>query len=299
MKEKEPMAKCVQYAEEGILGAQYTLNGWFVKIKPLFSMDGKNKFAKNKPSVIFSFVQKGTQGSGFDIYMDIDIFDNWADDVLDVTKTFKKVIEAEKAAGEKYPKAYLYKTGDNGQKSVGFCPSTVTGAFCTVNGSTVSDNGKKVYANIPVDYDWMRTVCKKFKRITKPYFEMMAKVTYENSLVNYKREEQEAAPVPASNQTETAPKRQSEPIDDPNLKTIEIQTTDLLKSYGTKGNYWVPAADIKNKTYNFVFKKDDMECVAIWQAFKASAEKGRVRVILKYLQIETACYVKDILRADK
>lgn len=310
---KESIAKCVKCAEEGILGEQYTLNGWFVKVKPLFSLDGKNAFAKNRPSVIFSFVQKGTSGTGFDIYMDIDVFDNWADDVLDVTKTFKKTIEAEKQAGEKYPKSYCFKTGENGQKSVGFCPSVVEGAFCTVHGETVKNN-KKVYANIPIDYDWLRTVCKKFKRVSAPWFDMMADKIYKNSLANYSRENYEGAnDNPSAEGTDGKPSAPSgtgrpntsasagtgkpspKEQPDPNLKIVEVQTLDILKGFGTNGHYWVPGADIKNKQYNFVFAKEDMQRIPKWENFKKSAVKGKMRITLKYIQVDTACYVKDIL----
>ena len=53
-----------RYAEEGCINAAFTLNGWFVKIKPAYAID----------KVIFSFVAKGSSGKqSFNVYVDLDI----------------------------------------------------------------------------------------------------------------------------------------------------------------------------------------------------------------------------------
>lgn len=180
-------SKCVQYAEEGLLGAQYTLNSWFVKVKPILSMDGSNQFAADRPSILFSFVEKGKNGAGFDIYVDIDTFDLWADDVLSVTEKFYKVIMKEKGEGIKYPTHYKFTTGTNGEKSLGFAPGDK--AFAVINGVTVK-NGKKVYANIPAEYDWFRLICKKYRRVTAAWHSMMANATLTNSMKYWKKPDQ-------------------------------------------------------------------------------------------------------------
>lgn len=191
-------AKRMQLIEEGIIASQFTQKGWFVKIKPVFSLKNDDSFESRKPSILFSFVEKGKSGSGFDIYCDIDVFDNWADDVLDVAKTFKKTLEAEKSAGEKYPKTYKYITGSNGEKSVGFCPSTLNGAFATVNGVTVK-NGAKVFANVPVDYDWLKTTMKWYKRISSAWYRAMAEQTYQNAMKYHQRPQEEDAEYDSMN----------------------------------------------------------------------------------------------------
>lgn len=145
-------------ADKGILAEQYTQNGWFVKVYPAYAI-GRVKF---------SFVMKGKKGEGFDIYLPIDKFDNWADDILD--KTICRVIAEEKKNNEKYPKAYKIITGDNGQKHVGFAPSTIDGCFVTINGKTQKD-GKNIFANVPADYYWLRTLAKKFRATSKKYYE--------------------------------------------------------------------------------------------------------------------------------
>ena len=104
-------SKNMKAAKEGVLLEQYTLKGWFVKVKA-------TAFAIDK--VIFSFVKKGTNGSGFDVYMDIDKFDLWCDDIL--SGRVASVISAEKKAGVKEPQTFKYVTGTDGAKYIGICP---------------------------------------------------------------------------------------------------------------------------------------------------------------------------------
>lgn len=167
-KEKEArMSMRQKLCVEGVIAAQYTQNGWFVKVKPAFTIN----------KVIFSFVMKGKSGDGFDIYMDLDRFDNWVDDIQ--SRILLRVLAEEKAANEQYPKTYKYVTGENGEKSVGICNSS-KGASFVLNGCTVKD-GSKVYANVPVDFDWLRTMAKYFKRCVEieGVFENYAKTLME------------------------------------------------------------------------------------------------------------------------
>lgn len=69
-KEYKPTAR-QNMASEGVLNEQYTLDSWFVKIKPAYGIDRVN----------FSFVEKGKNGKGFNVYVNIDTFYNWMEDV--------------------------------------------------------------------------------------------------------------------------------------------------------------------------------------------------------------------------
>ena len=165
-------SKRFEMADEGVLNSQFTQNGWFVKVKAAYAID----------RVCFSFVMKGKKGEGFDVYVDMDIFDLWADDILN--GTFARVIAAEKKAGEDYPKYYKYITGDHGQKSVGFAASS-SGSGFVVNGTTTklvddAKSGKKkvekVHGNVPVDLNWLRILAKYFKRTSQAHFDELARL---------------------------------------------------------------------------------------------------------------------------
>lgn len=175
-------------ASEGVLNEQYTLNSWFVKVKIAFGID----------RVVFSFVEKGKKGKGFDVYMNIDAFYNWMEDIKNFQ--FKKIIAEEKASGSKYPKHYKFITGLNGEKSVGFAPSTSENAFAVINGTYNSKENGKQYANIPVDYDWLRTTARWFFLTSKGYYEEMAETTVKSSTAyrNNLGEDDETSPAAES-----------------------------------------------------------------------------------------------------
>lgn len=310
--------KRVNCAENGLIAEQYTQNGWFVKIKPIFSLDKNNEFAYNRPTVLFSFVEKGKNGFGFDVYVDMDVFDLWADDVLDVSKTFKKTIETEAQAGEKYPVTYKYVTGSNGEKSVGFCKSTIKGAFATVNGCTVKD-GKKVFANVPVDYNWLRICMKWYRRVTAPYFAMMAEVTRKNLVSEWykpKKEDTEEfsslmpqeTNIEAAGSPQQAPREQkseNRPIE--NLKSeneantksdyqsIEVVTSTLIQSYGKKGNFCFKAFTKNNKELVFIVMPNEVDTnnVSVWEDFKKKAAVAtNLKTTLRYISVNDKNLVK-------
>lgn len=169
-KEPRKLSRRQDLANEGTINAQYTQNAWFVKVKPAFSIH----------KILIDFVEKGKNGSGFGIYVDLDLFDNWMDDVL--SRTFARMLRAEAESGEKYPKYYKYVTGENGEKSVGFANSTGKSGGYVINGSTVV-NGSRVFANVPVDYNWLATTAKYYKACVKEaqVFEALARTIVEAS----------------------------------------------------------------------------------------------------------------------
>ncbi len=182
-KEYKPTAR-QNMASEGVLNEQYTLDSWFVKIKPAYGIDRVN----------FSFVEKGKNGKGFNVYVNIDTFYNWMEDVQNFR--LYKIIEAEKKENSKYPKQSTFITGTTGEKSVGFAPSTIKTAFVVINGTYKSDSGNQ-YACVPVDYDWLRTTARWFFLTSKSYYEEMAETTVKSSTAyrNNLGEDDEAAPA--------------------------------------------------------------------------------------------------------
>lgn len=79
--EKKPIkSKRRICAEDGCLNSAFTLKKWFVKIRPCYQID----------KVRFSFVLKTEKPDergkiSFDVYMEMDTFDNWCDDILNHT----------------------------------------------------------------------------------------------------------------------------------------------------------------------------------------------------------------------
>ena len=164
---KENKSKRLSYAEEGLLNAAYTLNKWFVKIKPVYNID----------KVKFCFVLKGTGSSkSFDVYMDLDEFDLWMDDVM--SYRMKSTIDAEAANGEKYPKTYKFITGDNGALSVGLCKSSENDGYVINGQGKHKENGaytgETLKAFVPVSYNWLRITAKWFRRTSSKRFEFLA-----------------------------------------------------------------------------------------------------------------------------
>lgn len=84
MSENEKKSKRRIYAEEGLLNAAFTLNGWFVKLKPAYAID----------KMVFCFVKKNTKAAqSFNVYMDLDDFDIWMSDIENFR--MKRIIDEE------------------------------------------------------------------------------------------------------------------------------------------------------------------------------------------------------------
>lgn len=305
--------KRVSASLNGVIAEQYTLDGWFVKVKPIFSLDPKNAFAYNWPSIEFSFVKKGSNGEGFDIYMDMDIFDLWADDVLD--KTFMRNIESERAAKKQYPEIYKYVTGSNGEKSVGFCPGR-NGSSIVINGCTVKD-GKKVYGNVPVSYDWIRTLMKWYRRVTKSYYSMMTDLIIKGMTSNWNYNSQSVddmveydgnstqnrpdAPKQASKteQTEIPADKPENAVKKPNTdyKKMEVVTSTVLKEYGSKNNLCFKAYAKNNKEYVFVVDPAfiDQSYKESWERFRnETGNADKVKATIFYVEVGNRLLVKGI-----
>lgn len=140
-------------------GAFMTLWGktWGLSVYPAYSID----------KVKFSFIEVGAEGKGksFDIYVDTvrdgaQCFDNWAFDILN-DRRFERVLAEEAKAGNKYPVAYKFVTGENGEKGVGICNSTAAGKY-TFQGEIPGADGKKVYANVQCNFSDLRRLAENF-----------------------------------------------------------------------------------------------------------------------------------------
>lgn len=287
--DKVKKSKKRKEAEDGILAAQYTLNGWFVKIYPAYEID----------LVKFAFVKKNTKGEGFDVYMTMDKMDIWADDILSFR--LKKVIEAEKAEGSQYPKAYKYITGENGAKSIGICPSTTDGAFATINGCSLV-NGKKVYANVPVDYDWLRITAKWFKRTSAKAFDEMAALIVSSSKRDFNVDAHDAEEMVSSGYEqeqaikEPANKKPAEKKPEPVKSVKETKGNEQVKEritgYGEikeikpqSGNYCMKATNSKGEDIKVIFLDERIKTME-WNKFKEMLERQKKLSFAAQFQID-------------
>lgn len=146
-------------AEDGCLNSAFTLNKWFVKVRPCYGI-GK---------VCFSFVLKTQKAEekgkiSFDVYMDMDEFDNWCDDILDRTMAKQIALERKNSADKPF---YTFTTGENGSYKMSFGFSTVSDVNICGKGKH-KESGKPVgnylTANVPVNYSWLRTLAKYYRR---------------------------------------------------------------------------------------------------------------------------------------
>lgn len=88
--------------KNGCIEQDYTLNGYFVRVYPVFQID----------KVKFSFVKKNTNGrDSFDIYVDTWIFQNLCDDIRSGAFLRKLLNDT----GD-YPTAFQYTTGENASR---------------------------------------------------------------------------------------------------------------------------------------------------------------------------------------
>lgn len=184
--EKRKESARVLTAKDGCLSSAFTLNKWFVKVKPCYAI-GK---------VCFSFVLKkteaernnsdsksGKQQNAFDIYIEMDEFDNWCDDILSVNHTLERRIENERKAQSAKP-YYSITTGTKGAYTLKFCYSTVSDVNISGKGNHKENGvpvGQTLYANVPVSFSWLRTLAKYFKRTSKPWFDNISNIILESS----------------------------------------------------------------------------------------------------------------------
>lgn len=229
--QKEKKSIRQKMAEAGVIAQQYQYSdgSWFVRIYPCLQI-GKYKF---------SFAKKGQKGKGFDVYMDIEDLELWVDDILDVSKTLLKTITAEKAAKEQYPKTYKYVTGENGSKSIEIGASSSEKGFAVLNASGMVES-KKQFANVPVDYIWLRKFAKEFRRETSGYFRKMTELTLKvsaslrNDVDDDDMDSQnESCPINKPTDTESAPtKSESEkkPSEDVPKQDSSAQTQPQKES---------------------------------------------------------------------
>lgn len=269
--------------KSGCYTAFYTLNGYFVKVKPALAID----------KVVFSFVKKGTSGTGFDIYVDVDKFDLLCDFILN-----KELLSELKDSSLNKP-AWDYTTGEKGNKSL----KIFQGSNGIVINGYVKDKNQS--GNVPVKYDELRTMAKWHRRISNIYFEQMAQECIKAMKSNERFFEQNADTEPddipeipemnASTKTTTQKpqERQSaqpqQSQDNPNAKDnspatdagepknprnpnelfVLIRTSTVVQKFGSHGNFCFKGYTKNSKEWTFIVVPDNIPTIGEkhWNAF--------------------------------
>ncbi len=150
------LSKLRELLMDGAIAAFYTLNGYFLKIRPCFPID----------KVKFSFVKKGSEGQDtLDIYVNTEDFDNFCDDVL--SGVMQKKVAADDGD---FPNAWTYATGENASKKL---------SFGSGNSQPYVFQGRynKINAFVGVG-DWLeiKNMAKMWRRVSKSYYEELVGV---------------------------------------------------------------------------------------------------------------------------
>ncbi len=230
---------------------------WGIKVYPAYGID-KLKFA---------FIEKGAEGGGksFDIYMEClkdgaQCFDNWAYDILH--GRLEKTLAAEKQKGEQYPKAYKYVTGENAEKSIGLCNSS-NGGIC-INACVPGDDGKKVFANIPVSFHDVRHIAERYMVTYAPRLAELEEIRKKAAveLAKWNKDEEEKQQQIDSPQPDDSDKKSGDkakniiPIEDVQAKVQEKSEPEYhhgnfkareIRSLDKTGGYEVTVDDVSEK----------------------------------------------------
>lgn len=169
----------------------------FLKVKQAFGID----------RICFSFVKKGTKGSGQNIYMTIDEFDLLCDSILSLN-LFKK-ISAEKQKNAQFPGAYVYVTGKDGTKKIciGAGKSNAADAVC-IQGVGPAKDGKKDNIFVGTTYKELVIMARWWNRISKPYYDDMVNMIYSAEM---RRPSEEELSEISESSTAPSPERKEKP----------------------------------------------------------------------------------------
>ncbi len=255
---------------------------WGLIVRPCYQID----------RLKFSFIEKGAEGKGksFDIYVEAlkfgaACFDNWAYDVLH--GRFERILAAEKTAGEKYPKAYKYVTGENAEKSVGIMNST-NGGYC-INAMVPGEDGKKVYANVPVSFHDLRLLAQNYvksyesRRDELEKIRLAAEAEIEKNRKAAKGISEQTAPTapveePKPQAATPAPQATEKPAQKPEKKPVvseEFKVNGKLTE-GSDGSYEIEAITKEGDPVivRFVDKQIKATDPKLWEAFRQKFSKG-------------------------
>lgn len=267
MQMEERISKREELCRQGILEEAYGADSFF-RVYPCYGID----------CVKFSFVKIGSNGEGFDLYINMDIFDNLCDEILN--GELKKKVLAEKSTAEnRYPHSFKWTGGEKGQKELKI--SAARSANSEVNIYGKSD---KAFMNVPVTWNKLLSMAKYFKRTSRARFEELsrliinaAKEQEEKYHSNKNRQEDkeyvgntekpmnepvETEPkneAPTQNTTQTAEQTGSQqPVNDKPEVTVTLSLRSSIEKIEGKNLYVATVQDENKKETQLYFNKESL-----------------------------------------
>lgn len=282
----------------GCIGAFYTMKGFFLKVKPAYTID----------KVVFSFVQKGKSGEGFDIYVDIDKFDLLCDYILS-----RELTRLLKDSNHEHS-AWEYRTGIDGSKVINIFQGN---SGIVIHGF---DGKKKVNANVPVAYEELMITAKWHRRIFSVYSDKMIQFclqAMENHSKYYKNQDEDtdsasgsslhsatsSNPESTDNVNKCSPSNNKQTISTPiaNEAFITIKTSTAIKEYGANKNLCFMGYTQHNKELIFVIPFENIPHFnqLNWQKFYAAGKNSAdILVNVGYVPYKNKFLVTDINAFD-
>lgn len=267
---------------------------WGLIIRPWYSAD----------KLVFSFVEKGQKGAGFDVFMDCQkdgttCFDDWAYDILHDRRA-ESILYQEQKNGQQYPLHYKYVTGEKGDKSVGICNSR-NGSGYVINAAVPDpdDAGKKLFANVPVTFHDLRKLAERYqtsysgrkieleairREAAKTQSENRARYSHANA--SGEAVSPESQPVAATQEepVQTVPETQQKAAAPQSLPAVMVST--ITKMIEKNGNNFFQAVDNETgERYNICITADSLSKLGEkGEKFIAAVDAGQVPVRINYFE---------------
>lgn len=259
------MQKFEEMAQEGLIGAIYTQNGWFVKIKP----------ATTIYKVLFSFVKKGSSGKeSFDIYMPVQKFQLLCEDIKSYRfyNLCKLDKQKQETSGKYFPGAFQFVTGENGQKLIKMGASK--------NGGIVIQGtiDMKSWASVPTDYETLREVAFWWDCYSSASNWMLNAGSQILSGTR-RADSYHSNNQPQSEETTTATNNSKS---QDKIYNVALKTTGEISRKGE--DTLVPVTDGKRNYSLLIYKKDESKWGNNWSTLAQYSSKGidiRLKVLVK------------------
>lgn len=272
---KEKKSKFQAMLEKGSIAGFYTQNGWFCNVYPCLNID----------KIKFSFAQKGQNGKGFDVFMDVMRFDELCLSVIRGEFARKAA-----ASTSEFPDVFEYKTGPNASLEVNVGKGKNSN-YC-IQGRNKSA-GKNALIGIPccdlndMAFLWVRWLRNMYydsrKKVLLKAMEANSKY-YTAVDEDYESYISQPEPEPAPSTTKT-----SKPETKPELKKVTLSVlgkegVECKERSSSPGDFAMQCTtESKEETLNVVFKKSSIEKMGaeMWQKFLNRCNNGENTISFK------------------
>ena len=203
-----------QRRDNSILSIWTKKNGLIVR--PWYKVD----------KVVYDVIEVGEQGAGIQVCQSTlgqaNCLDDWAYDILSSNRRFEAIMQAESKAGEKYPKAYKWVTGESAEKSIGIANSS------SGNGYVINVNEGNKHYNIPVSFHDLRRFSEAYLRSYETRKEELEQIRLTAEAESLKAR-QAAKANKAKDQTTAKTAESQSPQENKNNSTMSVKTTSPVE----------------------------------------------------------------------